>query len=112
KIKKNFFNFGASGFIGGGGDDKVNNAYSLAINRMANFGNHIIYRGTNNQSSYSQKFLEEIKNGNIKDANAVAQNYPFGTSLAFNTYWIDTIGGGTSGNFQFQTRAPIASGLL
>ena len=112
KIKKSVFTFGTTGFVGGEGNDKLTNAYSLSVNRMASFGNHILYRGTNNQSSYSQKFLEEIQNGNIKDANAVANNFPFGTSLAFNTYWIDTVAGGTSGNFQFQTRAPIASGLL
>ena len=112
KIKKNYFSFGTSGFVGGGGYTNSSGAFSLAVNRTANFGNHILYRGTNTQSSYSQKFLEEIKNGNIRDANAVAQNFPFGTSLAFNTYWIDTIGGGTNGNFQFQTRAPIATGLL
>jgi long-subunit fatty acid transport protein len=39
-------------------------------------------------------------------------NYPYGTSLAFNTFWIDTVDGGTSGNYQFQTRSPIATGLL
>jgi long-subunit fatty acid transport protein len=86
--------------------------YSISVNRTANFGTNILYRGQNNQSSYSQKFLEEIKNGDIKDANAVAQNFPFGTSLAFNTYWIDTVDGGTTGNYQFQTRSPIATGLL
>jgi len=113
KDHKEYFNFGTTGFvIDGGGRNNKWHAYSIAINRTANFGNNILYRGQNNQSSYSQKFLEEIKNGNIKDANAVAQNYPFGTSLAFNTYWIDTVAGGSSGNFQFQTRAPIATGLL
>ncbi len=83
---------------------------SLAINRTAHFRNNILYRGQNNRSSYSQKFLEEIQG--IRDANAVANNYPHGSSLAFNTYWIDTVAGGTNGNFQFKTRAPIASGLL
>jgi len=113
KDKKNFFNFGTSGFvIDGGGRNNKWHAYSIAVNRTASFGSNLLYRGQTNQSSYSQKFLEEIKNQNIKDPNAVAQNYPFGTSLAFNTYWIDTVAGGSSGNFQFQTRAPIASGLL
>ncbi len=82
------------------------------MNRMANFCSNILYRGANNQSSYSQKFLDELRNNNDKDANNVASAYPFGASLAFNTYWIDTIAGGTPGNYQFQTRAPIASGLL
>ena len=115
KDKKNYFTFGTSGFvIDGGGNSKKWRAYSIAVNRTANFGSNILYRGQTNQSSYSQKFLEEIKNGNVQDANLVAENYPFGTSLAFNTYWIDTVGGGTNGNFQFQSRAAniLSSGLL
>lgn len=117
KDKKNNFSFGTSGVVLGGGSGNKNKgmksaAFGLAINQTANFGNNLLYRGANNQSSYSQKFLDEIKNNNDKDANSAAQSYPFGTSLAFNTYWIDTIAGGTSGNYQFQTRAPIATGLL
>ena len=117
KDKKNGFAFGTSGVVLGTGSDtrkknKSGMAVAIAINQTANFSNNLLYRGSNNQSSYSQKFLEEIKNKNDKEANSVASNYPFGTSLAFNTYWIDTIAGGTSGNYQFQTRAPIATGLL
>ena len=95
---------------GNGNAKKVRGtAFSIAINRMADFNSNVLYSGQNNQSSYSQKFLEEI--GDDKDANSVAANYPYGASLAFNTYWIDTIGGGTSGNYLFQSRAPIG-GLL
>jgi hypothetical protein len=116
KDKKNGLSFGTSGIVlgtGTNGDRKGRSsgmAVALAINRTASFGSNILYRGSNNQSSYSQKFLEEIRS--VRDANLVANNYPFGTSLAFNAYWIDTIAGGTSGNYQFQTRAPIATGLL
>ena len=116
KDKKNSISFGTTGVVFGSGTEgrKKNkgSALALAINRTASFGSNILYRGANNQNSYSQKFLEEIKSKNDKDANNVAGNYPFGTSLAFNAYWIDTIAGGTSGNYQFQTRAPIATGLL
>lgn len=107
--------FGTNGFVVGTNtkNSKGKNgtaAFALAINRTAEFGSNILYRGLNNKNSYSYKFLEEI-NGE-RDANNVAQNYPFGTSLAFNTYWIDTIGGGSSGNYQFQSRATVGSGLL
>ncbi len=117
KDKKGGLSFGTSGIVLGTGSDPRNKkksgmAVAIALNRTAGFGSNLLYRGANNQSSYSQKFLEEIKNRNDKDGNSVANNYPFGTSLAFNTYWIDTIAGGTSGNFQFKTRAPIATGLL
>jgi hypothetical protein len=118
KDKKNNFSFGTSGFVLGAGENNNRKnksgggAFSIAINQTAAFGNSLLYRGLNTQSSYSQKFLEEIQNKNDKNANSVAQNYPFGTSLAFNTYWIDTIAGGSANNFQFQTRAPVGTGLI
>ena len=116
KGKKNNFSFGTSGVVLGTGSNEGKNkkyglAMALAINRTAGFGSTVLYRGSNNQNSYSQKFLEEIQNKNDKNANSVAGNYPFGTSLAFNTYWIDTIAGGTPDNYQFQSRATIG-GLL
>ena len=115
--KNKRFVWGTTGFVLGGGDGKGNvrnAAFSIAYNRTADFNSSILYRGQNNQSSYSQKFLEEINKNNVKDGNALASNYPFGSSLAFNTYWIDTVGGGTNGNFQFQSRSAniLSTGLL
>lgn len=110
----NKFALGTSGVVWGSNDNRKtrSSAISLAINQTADFRSDVLYRGLNTSSSYSQKFLEEIRSKNIKDANLVSGNFPFGTSLAFNTYWIDTVGGSTNGNFQFQTRAPTATGLL
>lgn len=107
----NKFALGTSGVVFGGSDGRSrrSTAISLAVNQTADFKSNFFYRGQNNQSSYSQSFLEEI--GNTRDANAVAGNYPFGASLAFNTFWIDTVGG-TEPNYRFKSRAPIASGLL
>lgn len=115
--KNSRFTWGTTGFVSGsgGGTGKVRNtAFSIAYNRTADFNSNILYRGFNNQSSYSQKFLEEIKKNGIKDGNILATQYPFGSSLAFNTYWIDVVGGSTNGNFNFQSRAVniLATGLL
>lgn len=112
--RTNKFALGTSGFVWGSNDNNKtrSSAFSLAVNHIADFKSNVLYRGQNNQSSYSQKFLDEIANANTKDGNTVASGFPFGTSLAFNTYWIDTVGGGTNGNFQFQSRAPITTGLL
>ena len=89
-----------------------NAAFSIAFNRTGNFNNNLLYRGANNQSSFSQRFLEEI--GNEGDANVVASSFPLGSSLAFNTFWIDTVGGSTNGNFDFQSRSAnlLSTGLL
>ena len=64
---KNSFNYGTSGIIfsNPGSEyrpDKKNTTVSITINKMADFNSHITYRAANNQSSYSQKFLEEIRN--------------------------------------------------
>lgn len=112
------FTWGSTGFVvGGWGSENRrvrNSAVSFAYNRTADFNSNTLYRGLNTQSSYSQKFLEEIQRNNIKDGNTLSSNYPFGSSLAFNTYWIDTVGGSTNGNFQFQSRAAnlLSTGLL
>ena len=89
---------------------KRTGAFAIGLNQIANFNTNLLYRGLNTRHSYSQRFLEEV--GSIGDANQVAQNFPFGSSLAFNTYWIDTVGGGSSGNYQYKTRATASTGLL
>jgi hypothetical protein len=115
KDSKNKFTWGTTGFVMGSGNQgkKVRNvAFSIAFNRSGDFNNNILYRGINNQSSYSQKYLEEI--GGDKSGNSVSDNYPYGASLGFRTYWIDTIAGGSEGNFNFQSRANniLGTGLI
>ncbi len=107
---------GTTGFVIGSGTNskKSNAAFSIGFNTMADFRNRLLYRGLNYQSSYSQKFLEEIRNANIKDANVVATGFPNSASLALNTYWIDTVGGGSPGTHLFQSRAAniLSTGLI
>ncbi|MFM7645112.1 MAG: OmpP1/FadL family transporter [Sphingomonadales bacterium] len=91
-------------------EQKRTGAFAIALNQTANFSSNLLYRGLNTRHSYSQRFLEEV--GQIGDANQVAQNFPFGSSLAFNTYWIDTVGGGSSGNFRYRSSATPSTGLL
>lgn len=114
--KENNFTLGTTGFVMGSGSTSRgrNAAFSIAFNRTGNFKNNLLYRGSNNQSSYSEKFLEEIKNNGTGDANIVSTEFPYGSSLAFNTFWIDTVGGSTNGNFDFQSRSAnlLGTGLL
>jgi hypothetical protein len=65
----------------------------LGMNRRANFNNQTILKGTNNQSSYAEKYLEELINNNITNPNDAASKFPYGASLALNTYLIDTLSG-------------------
>ena len=95
KDNKNTFNIGTSGFIfaspGSGKSNWKNFSYSIAVNRTANFNNSYYYKGLNSISSYSEKYLEELINNNVTDPNSAAKDYPYGSSLAFNTFLIDTV---------------------
>jgi hypothetical protein len=104
KTNASKFNFGATGLVlalpGSRNGNWRNTTIGLAVNRTANFNNNLLYRGSNNQSSYSEKYLEELINNNVTDPNAAAANFPYGASLAFNTFLIDTVqgaGGAVSG---------------
>src|ERR1700730_189671 len=64
KDNKSAFNFGTSGFVfalpSAGNRNWKNFSFSLALNRSANYNSNISFQGTNNQSSYSEKYLEEL----------------------------------------------------
>ncbi len=96
QISSNKFSLNTSGFIiSSPGNRRSIRSVSvgLGINRVADFNNRIQYSGTNDYSSYSERFLEELINNNVTDANDAANNFPFGSSMAFNTYLIDTLQG-------------------
>lgn len=110
------FTLGTTGFVAGSGRQgrNVRNvAFSIGFNTTADFRSDITYRGSNNQSSYSQKFLEEIRNSGLR-SDTVTSVFPFGTSEAVNTLWIDTVAGGSPGNYDFQSRSAniLSTGLL
>ncbi len=91
---------------------KVRNVtVGLGFNRLADFNNSIYYHGINNNSSYSEKYLEELINDHVTDANNAAKNYPFGASMAFNTYLIDTLAGPGGEVEGYQSMANPSFGL-
>ena len=90
----NNFNLGASGvvFSSPTRSGSIRNVtVGIGVSNSANFNNHIYYRGTNNNTSYSQKYIEELKNANVTNPDDVARNFPQTSSLAFNTFLIDPI---------------------
>jgi hypothetical protein len=112
KDKSNAFTFGTSGVVWGGQNNKKNSsAFAIAINRTASFNSDILYRGINTQSSYSQKYLEELSNNNVKDSTA-AFFYPFGSSLAVNTFWVDTAAGWANGDREDRSFVSLSQPLL
>ena len=109
------FNLGASGFVLGGptrSQSVKSISFGIGVNRLADFNNHIFYSGTNKNSSYSEKYLEELTNDNVTDPNAAASNYPYGSSLAFNTYLIDTLQGPDGSLNGYRTLANPNTGLI
>jgi hypothetical protein len=108
------FDLGTTGYVFGiGGNSVKRNSYALSIafNTTASFRNDILYRGLNNQNSYSQKFIEELNNSGVKDST-IASSFYFGPSLAFNTYWIDPVKNSSGQLTGFTTNSPIATGLI
>jgi len=111
----NNFNIGATGFVIGGptrSKSVKSISFGVGVNRVADFNNHVYYRGTNYKSSYSEKYLEELVNNNVTDPNAAASNYPYGSSLAFNTYLIDTVQAADGSLSGYRTQADPSTGLI
>jgi hypothetical protein len=114
KDKDSKFDIGTTGYVFANGSRSRNrNSYalSLAFNTTANFRNDVLYRGINKQSSYSQKFIEELNNSGIKDST-ISYLFYFGPSLAFNTYWIDPVKNSSGQLTGFTTNSPVSTGLI
>ena len=112
---KNNFNLGTTGFLFSvpdyRGSKTKNFTIGLGINRAADFNSNVFYKGTNNKSSYSEKYLEELVNNNVTDPNHAASDFPFGSSLAFNTYVIDTTEAADGSVSGYKSLANPSSGL-
>ncbi len=92
--KKNSFNLGTSGAVFGFSNQYSrwgSGAFSIAVNRTANFNSNITYRGTNNFSSYSEQYAEELAGSGIPLDQVLSSNsLSIGTRMAYYTYLIDT----------------------
>lgn len=94
KFNADFSNIGLILAKSGSRDGRWRNfTFGIGMNKTVNFGNSTKLYGKNNQSSYSEKYLEELINNNVTDPNKAAKDFPYGSSLAFNTYLVDTLSG-------------------
>ena len=111
----NNFNLGASGFLfSAPAENKPIRSitFALGVNRAADFNGHVYYKGQNSNSTYSEKYLEELVNDNVTDPNTAANNYPYGSSLAFNTFLIDTLQAADGSLAGYRTQVNPSQGLL
>ncbi|MFN4284437.1 MAG: OmpP1/FadL family transporter [Lacibacter sp.] len=68
-----------------------NTTFSFAVNQVANFNSNFSYSGRNLQSSYSEKWVEELAFNRVTNINTALTGFPAGASLAFENYLVDTI---------------------
>ena len=112
KSSSDFNNFGAVLPKGGSYNGKWSNfTFAIGMVSPVNFGNKIYLNGTNNQSSFSEKYLEELVKNKVTDPNKAATNFPYGASLAFNTYLIDTLLNPNNTIKGYRSLVPIATGI-
>ncbi|WP_205511468.1 OmpP1/FadL family transporter [Longitalea arenae] len=89
------FNFSTSGFVSATNDPGsrwVSKAFSIAINRMANFNNSVYYRGINDSSSFSEVYAVQLAESGVDIGDYQTSPYlSLGTKSAIHTYLIDTV---------------------
>lgn len=110
--KSNFL-YGPVGFVFGNASTNkyskwTSSAFSISVNQLASYNNHIQYSGYNNYSSYTEQYLEELIRDKA-DTNAALSNYIFGSSLAFRTYLVDTVLIGNQ--IGYKSLVPISTGV-
>lgn len=93
KANASDFNYGMSGFVFATPSHRNRNwknfSYAITATRTADFNNRLSFRGRNNRSSYSEKYLEELISAGERNPNLAATEYPNGPSLAINTYLVE-----------------------
>lgn len=112
---KNNFNYGTTGIILSTSSDNphrkwTSSAFALSVNELANYNNHVQFKGFNNFSSFTEQYLEELTRDRA-DTNAALSNYIFGSSLAFRTFLIDTTSGPGGAVTGYQSLVPISTGV-
>ena len=110
---KSSFLYGPIGFVFGTANTNkyskwTSSAFSISVNQLASYTNHIQYNGYNNHSSFTEQYLEELVKDRA-DTNAALSNYIFGSSLAFRTYLIDTVLIGNQ--IGYKSLVPISTGV-
>lgn len=110
QINNNKVSLGASGamFVTEYANRKLRNlTLGIGVNRAANFNNSISYGGANHSSTFSDQYVDEFINNQVTDDNDAATGFPFGSSMAFNTYLVNpTLDGSGNINGYFSLADP------
>ncbi len=87
------------------------NAFSISINQLTSFNQHLHYSGANDVSSFSEQYLEELA-GNNADTLSALSDYPFGSSLAFRTYLVDKVTDEFGNLLGYQSLVSLGTGVI
>ena len=92
---KNSFQLGTSGAVFGFSNrySRWNSgAFSIAVNRTANFNSNILYKGVNNYSSYSEQYAEELAGARVDWDDRILGNnsLSIGSRMGYYTFLVDT----------------------
>jgi hypothetical protein len=81
---------------------------AIALNQTANFNTAFKYEGINANSSYSEKWVEELINNNIRNFSDALFFSPAGASLAVENYLVDSIlNGAAIAGYQTNAKAGL-----
>lgn len=113
---KSGFNYGPTGVVWGIPSYKANSKWKnvsvgLAISKAANFNSNIYATGENDQSSYSEKYLDQLINANATNPDEAAINFPYGASLGLNTYLLDPTYDANNVLTGYASNASVSTGL-
>ncbi len=112
---KSNFNYGPIGLVYAmpsySGSKWKTTALGISINRTANFNSKIFTSGSNNQSSFSEKYLDQLIRNNATNLNSATRDYPYGASLGLNTYLIDPTFDADNKVDGYASNASVATGL-
>lgn len=113
---KSSFNYGPIGVVWGVPSVRnsawKNVSVGIALSKTANFNNRVKLEGSNNQSSFSEKYLEQLyNNGNPVDLVSAENDFPSTSSLAYWTYLVDTVSDNNGNITGYFSNASVTTGL-
>ena len=84
--------------------------FSIALTKVADYNNSISYRGNNNQSSFLEKFADQLyyDGASINQAN---QNYIYGSSLAYQSKLVLPKLNANGDVIDYYAAVPVSGGL-
>lgn len=113
---KSSFNYGPIGVMWGIPSRNANSKWKnvsigLSLSKVANFNSKVAVDGNNNQSSFSEKYLDQLIRGNATDPNSAALDYPYGASLGINTFLIDPTYDSNDNLTGYASNSTVATGI-